>query len=137
MNPDVPPSESPSEHQERNRKFGHLPTMDNIVFYQPPLASTNQPPRFAGVPTASIAARGSAVSADSTSVRQTASQLDQQNEIWKDHITKHRDLSDLFQSGRSSNQHCRNDALQETVQDQGTCGDCCYKYCVSNLEEKT
>ncbi len=103
-----------------NREEGkllHLPTMDNIIFYQPASASNSQPPRWPGALTASIVSGGSVAS---TSVRQTALQLDKPNEIWKDHMIEHRDLSDPFQNRHSSDQRCRND----TVQEQGTCQDC-------------
>jgi hypothetical protein len=85
--------------------------MDNIVFYQPS-ASSSQPPRLPSAATVSIIPGASTAS---LSVGQTASQLNQQNEILHDQITKSRAVSDLSQKGHSEQRH-RNDAIQE----QGT-----------------
>lgn len=120
MNPGVSPSESFSK---QSRTFGLLPTMDNVIFYQPHSASTSQPPRLPGAFPASIVSGGSVAAIP---VRQTASQLNQRNEIWKDDMIKYQDLSDPFQKRHSSDQRCRND----TIQEQGTCRDCCHYYCV-------
>jgi hypothetical protein len=87
--------------------------MDNIVFYQPPSALGGQPPRLPGAVTASNAPGGHI---PFLSVRQPASQVNQQNGILKDQVNKSRDASDLSQESHTSNQHCRNDSVQE----QGT-----------------
>jgi hypothetical protein len=113
------PLDSP---QEQNSTPGPLPTMDNIIFYQPPLASTSHPPCLPGEFPASIVSGGPVAAIP---VCQTTSQLNQRNEIWKDHIVKYRDMSDLSQKRYSSDQSCRND----TVQEQGTCRDCFHNHC--------
>jgi hypothetical protein len=119
INRGVSLSDSP---QEQNPTFGLLPTMDNVIFYQPPSASTSHPLHLPGALTASIVPRGSVAAIP---VQQTTSQHNQRNEIWKDHIIKYRDMSDPSQKRYSPDQSCRND----TVQKQGTCGDCFHNYC--------
>jgi hypothetical protein len=70
---------------EQNQAFDPLRTMDDIVFYEPPLASRSRPPRLPGKAMASSAPRGPIAS---LSVCQTASQLNQQNGISKDQMNK-------------------------------------------------
>lgn len=65
--------------------------MDNVIFYQPPSASTSHPPHLLGALTASIVPRESVAAIP---IRQTALQHNQRNEIWKDDIIKYQDLSD-------------------------------------------
>ena len=91
--------------------------MDNIVFYQPSVSSS-QPFRLpdelksSGVSEASIAP---------LTIRQTASQLSSLNK-WKDPMTESRDVSDLPQEKCWLDQHYRND----NVQRQGTYRDTCH-----------
>lgn len=84
--------------------------MDDIIFYQPPLASKSLAPCLPGLVTASNTPGGPPAS---LSDRQTASELNQQNRISKDQMHKSRDVSNLSQKGHASDRRCRNDTVQE------------------------
>jgi hypothetical protein len=101
---------------EQNRAFDYLRTIDNIVFYRPPLALTGRPPRLPGAVTGSNAPGGPIAS---ISGGQTASQLNQQSGISKYQINKSRDISDLSQKSHTLDRRYRNN----TVQEQGKCQD--------------
>ncbi|CAG8978009.1 hypothetical protein HYALB_00000679 [Hymenoscyphus albidus] len=83
-------------------------TMDDIIFYQPPSASKNRPPRLLGVRTT---LNGFGASGASVPIRQTAPDFNQQNNPSKDNITESRDLSDSSQK-RHPVQRYRNNKVQ-------------------------
>ena len=101
---------------EQNRAFEPLRIMDDIIFYQPRLASKSRPSCLLGTVTASNVPRGPTTS---LSDHQTISQLNQQNGVSKDQIRKSRGVNDPPQKAHASYRRCGID----TVQDQGTCRD--------------
>jgi hypothetical protein len=124
MNPVVSPLNFPlNSPHEKNRTFGPLPTMDNVIFYQPPSTSSSQPPRLPAALTASIVPEEYIAS---FAVRQPASQLNQRNEMWTEHTIKCRDVSNLPQQRHSPNQYYGNDPIKE----KGTCRDSCHNRCM-------
>ena len=98
---------------EHIQVFDPLSTMDEVMFYQPDKTFSSQPPPLPSALTALVA---SGQSITSPSVRQTVSQVNQQNGISKDQMNESRDVSDLSQKGHTSDQRCRNN----TVEEQGT-----------------
>jgi hypothetical protein len=86
------PLQNPAFQEQNRTTVRH--TMDDIIFYQPALASKSQPRGyFPGTVTSAIASRASVAS---LSVRQTASQLKQQNEISNAQMTEFRNRSDQY-----------------------------------------